>query len=86
MEDTSDGFALAEADLRLRGPGDVMGVRQSGLPEFQAADFSDVRLIETARQEAMRLLAADPKLERPEHAALAEAVTRAKRIVSGEVS
>jgi len=47
---------LAEADLRIRGPGDYFGTRQSGLPEFQAADFSDIRLIETARREAKRLL------------------------------
>jgi ATP-dependent DNA helicase RecG len=86
MEDTSDGFALAEADLRIRGPGDYFGTRQSGLPEFQAADFSDVRLIETARREAMRLLDEDPDLKLPEHAPLAEAVARAKRIVTGDVS
>jgi len=86
MEDTSDGFALAEADLRIRGPGDYFGTRQSGLPEFQAADFSDVRLIETARREAMRLLDEDPDLRLPEHAPLAEAVARAKRIVSGDAS
>lgn len=86
LEDTNDGFALAEADLRLRGPGDYFGTRQSGLPEFQAADFSDVRLIETARQEAMRLLDSDPGLKRPEHVVLAAAVTRTKRVVSGEVS
>jgi ATP-dependent DNA helicase RecG len=86
LERTSDGFDLAEADLRIRGPGDYFGTRQSGLPEFQAADFSDVRLIETARQEAMSLLETDPGLSRPEHAALAVAVARAKRIVTGEVS
>ena len=86
LEDTSDGFALAEADLRLRGPGDYFGTRQSGLPEFQAADFSDVGLIETARREAMRLLDADPGLRLPEHALLAEAVATAKRTVTGEVS
>ncbi len=86
MEDTNDGFALAEADLRLRGPGDYFGTRQSGLPEFQAADFSDVGLIETARQEAMRILDQDPELKHEEHIPLAAAVTRAKRIVSGDAS
>ena len=86
LEETNDGFALAEADLRLRGPGDYFGTRQSGPPEFQAADFSDVRLIETARQEAMRLLDADPGLRWAEHAALAAAVDRTKRVVTGEVS
>jgi ATP-dependent DNA helicase RecG len=86
LEETNDGFALAEADLRLRGPGDYLGTRQSGLPEFQAADLSDVRLIETARREAMRLLDADPGLQRPEHALLAKAVAVARRTVSGDAS
>jgi ATP-dependent DNA helicase RecG len=86
LEQTNDGFELAEADLRIRGPGDYFGTRQSGLPEFQAADFSDVRLIETARQEAMSLLDGDSGLVRPEHAALSRAVARMKRVVTGEVS
>ncbi len=83
---TNDGFELAEADLRLRGPGDYFGTRQSGLPEFQAADFSDVRLIETARREAKRLLDSDTGLVSPEHAALAREVALFKRVVTGEVS
>jgi ATP-dependent DNA helicase RecG len=86
LEDLSDGFALAEADLRLRGPGDYFGTRQSGLPELQAADFGDVGLIETARQEAMALLKTDPHLQREEHRPLAAAVARAKRVVSGDAS
>ena len=86
MEDTNDGFALAEADLRLRGPGDFFGTRQSGLPEFQAADFSDVKLIETARQEAMQVLDADPHLESDENRELRGAVNRMKKVVTGEVS
>jgi ATP-dependent DNA helicase RecG len=86
LEELNDGFALAEADLRLRGPGDVLGTRQSGLPELQAADFSDVRLIETARQEAMQLLASDPGLRRPEHALLRQATERMKRVVTGDAS
>jgi ATP-dependent DNA helicase RecG len=86
LVDNNDGFALAEADLRLRGPGDYLGTRQSGLPEFQTADFSDLKLIETARQEAMQLLHDDPGLVHPEHEALRGAVGRMKRVVSGEVS
>lgn len=85
LEDNNDGFALAEADLKLRGPGDVIGTRQSGIPELQAADFSDVGLIETARKEAMALLAEDPGLKAPEHALLAAEVARTKRVVTGEV-
>jgi ATP-dependent DNA helicase RecG len=86
MAQTNDGFELAEADLRIRGPGDYFGTRQSGLPEFQAADFSDIRLIETARGEAMSLLEADPALAAPEHAVLAREVARARRVVIGEVN
>jgi len=86
LEEHNDGFALAEADLRLRGPGDYFGTRQSGMPEFQAADFSDVKLIETARREAQQLLHDDPALQQAEHRELAAAVGRMKRIVTGEVS
>jgi ATP-dependent DNA helicase RecG len=86
LEEHNDGFALAEADLRLRGPGDYFGTRQSGMPEFQAADFSDVKLIETARREAQQLLAEDPGLQQLEHRELAAAVGRMKRIVTGDVS
>ena len=86
LEDNNDGFALAEADLRLRGPGDYMGTRQSGLPEFAAADFSDLKMIETARQEAMDLLRQDPGLIGAEHAPLRAEVERMKRTVIGDVS
>jgi ATP-dependent DNA helicase RecG len=86
LEEHNDGFALAEADLRLRGPGDYFGTRQSGMPEFQAADFSDVKLIETVRREAQALLADDPALSKAEHRELAVAVGRMRRVVTGEVS
>jgi ATP-dependent DNA helicase RecG len=86
LEDLSDGFALAEADLRLRGPGDYFGTRQSGVPEFHAADFSDIGLIETARQEAMRLLEEDPDLTQPQHLELKAAVLRAGPSIGGDIS
>ncbi len=86
LETTSDGFKLAEADLRLRGPGDYFGTRQSGLPEMQAADLSDIGLIEQARQEAMAFLKDDPGLEKPQHLPLQKAVTRAKQVGIGEAS
>jgi len=79
--DCSDGLALAEADLRLRGPGDFYGLRQSGLPDLQVASLGDVDLIERARRAAECVLAADPALAQPEHAALAVAVrARAERV------
>jgi ATP-dependent DNA helicase RecG len=69
---TDDGFRLAEEDLRLRGPGDFFGVRQSGVPELRVADLSDTPLIELARSLAMKLWESDPYLRKPEHAALRE--------------
>jgi ATP-dependent DNA helicase RecG len=72
FQTTDDGFRLAEADLRLRGPGDFFGVRQSGVPELRVADLSDTRLIELARSLAAKLWESDPYLRKPEHAALRE--------------
>ncbi len=51
IESTQDGFELAETDLALRGPGEVYGVRQSGLPELRVADFRDLELVETVRED-----------------------------------
>ncbi|MGI8946322.1 MAG: ATP-dependent DNA helicase RecG [Thermoleophilaceae bacterium] len=69
-----DGFRLAEIDLRLRGAGEVLGTRQSGLPEFRAARLpDDAELLETARARAEELLDGDPALAAPEHALLREA-------------
>ncbi len=76
MEQTHDGFALAEADLRLRGPGEFFGTRQSGMPDLKVARLSDVQLIEEAREEAGSLLDADPDLRDAEHALLASEAAR----------
>ena len=85
MEETTDGFRLAEADLQMRGPGEFFGTRQSGLPDFRVASLLDTRLIELARTEAARLLEADPDLTRPEHAALKSVVAKLFQEVTGEV-
>lgn len=71
---SSNGLELAEQDLRLRGPGDYFGVRQSGFPELKAARLDDALLIEAARAEASTLLDTDPELALPEHAALRQHV------------
>jgi ATP-dependent DNA helicase RecG len=77
MTRTNNGFLIAEEDLRIRGPGEIYGTRQSGMPSFRVADLvKDMRLLEVARQEAFHLLEHDPDLSRPEHAALLEAVDR----------
>lgn len=64
LEESSDGFEIAEADLRLRGPGDVLGTRQSGLAGLRFTDFlADTVLLRQARELADAVLAADPALE-----------------------
>ncbi len=74
FESTDDGFRLSEEDLRLRGPGDFIGVRQSGLPELRMADLSDTKLIELSRSLAIKLWESDPYLRKPEHSQLKERV------------
>jgi ATP-dependent DNA helicase RecG len=60
---TTDGFRIAEADLRLRGPGELLGTRQSGLPELKAARLvEDAKLLDHAREDAFALVARDPSL------------------------
>lgn len=73
MTGTSDGFALAEEDLRLRGPGEFHGTRQSGLPEFKIADLlRDWKALEAAREEALALVQKDPYFKSAESRALLE--------------
>lgn len=76
MESTNDGFELAEEDLRLRGPGEFFGTRQSGLPDMRMARLSDMPLLELAREEASRLFSDDPELRDPEHQALSKELVR----------
>jgi ATP-dependent DNA helicase RecG len=75
IETTQDGFALAEKDLELRGPGEFFGTRQSGLPDLKLAGLGDVRILEQARNEAQALSREDPDLSKPEHRLLARKVT-----------
>ena len=70
-----DGFKLAEVDLELRGAGEMLGTRQSGLPEFRVARLpEDQELLERARAHAEAVIAADPGLSEPEHGLLRDAV------------
>ncbi len=77
VERLHDGFVLANNDLELRGPGEFFGTRQSGFPDLRMAKFSDVGLLELARQEASRLFKKDPILEHPQHQLLKHEIARA---------
>jgi ATP-dependent DNA helicase RecG len=68
---TNDGFEIAEVDLKLRGPGDIMGKQQSGVLNLQIADLvKDKDILLLARHEAMKLLKKDPSMTLPEHQTL----------------
>jgi ATP-dependent DNA helicase RecG len=74
---THDGFQIAEEDLALRGPGELLGPRQAGVPRLRFGDLRQhTELLLEARRHADAVLAADPELERPEHAGLRLAVAR----------
>jgi ATP-dependent DNA helicase RecG len=77
MVRSQDGFEIARADLRIRGPGEMLGTRQAGLPIFEVADlYRDEAILDEAREEAFQVAEEDPELGRPEHAATAEALER----------
>jgi len=76
IENVQDGFVLAEEDLKLRGPGEFFGTRQSGLPDLRMARLSDVKILELARKEAIGLFQVDPGLKKPEHQLLANEMAR----------
>jgi ATP-dependent DNA helicase RecG len=76
IENTQDGFKLAEEDLKMRGPGEFFGTRQSGLPDLRMAKISDVALLETARNEAIKLFKMDPGIKKKENQPLAKEMER----------
>jgi ATP-dependent DNA helicase RecG len=76
IEHTQDGFKLAEEDLKMRGPGEFFGTRQSGLPDLRMARISDVAILETARNEAVKLFQTDPDMKKPEYKRLAQEMGR----------
>ncbi|MFN4086754.1 MAG: ATP-dependent DNA helicase RecG [Spirosomataceae bacterium] len=77
MVATNDGFEIAEADLRLRGPGDMAGTQQSGLIDLKIADLSkDHEMLKYAREAAFAILEEDPSLERPDNQPIRQHVSK----------
>ena len=77
MQKSRYGFEIAEEDLKIRGPGDFMGTRQSGIPVLKIANLiRDIKILDLARKEAFSLVDSDPHLEDPENQALKNAVQR----------
>jgi len=75
LAETSDGFRIAEEDLKRRGPGEFLGTRQHGLPPLAIGDFTeDIRLLMEARHDAFALVESDPALSKPSHRPLRRAV------------
>lgn len=80
MTHTNDGFEIAEVDLKLRGPGDLMGTQQSGVLALKIADIvKDQNLLKSARHYAVELLKADPNLQKPENRAVAYTLHKLQR-------
>jgi len=81
MVDTNDGFVIAEADLQLRGPGDIEGTQQSGIPfNLRIANVAqDGKLLQISRNIATDILNEDPKLQKPEHAPLLEKLKKMRK-------
>ena len=77
MERTADGFEIAEKDLEIRGPGEFLGTRQSGLPDFRVAHIlRDTPILLEARREAFRLIHEDPELKDPSHRTMKEVLRK----------
>lgn len=80
MVRTNNGFEIAEADLRLRGPGDIQGTQQSGLMDFKLLEISkDRQIMDTARNIALRIIENDPNLERDIHTAIKQQIIRMRQ-------
>jgi ATP-dependent DNA helicase RecG len=85
VEATNDGFELAQKDLEMRGPGEFLGTRQSGLPDLKLAKVTDLKLTEAAREAARRFFETDPEITHPDNRLLARRVAQFWR-GEGEIS
>jgi ATP-dependent DNA helicase RecG len=80
MVESTDGFKISEADLKLRGPGNIEGTQQSGVLNLKLASIvEDGEILRAARDIAKKILAEDPKLELPKHQPLLEELQRSQR-------
>ncbi len=88
MVDTTDGFRIAEADLKLRGPGDLQGLQQSGILQLKIADIvNDEPIIRAARESVEEILSDDPNLDNPDNGALKVHLMKNKKALSwGRIS
>jgi ATP-dependent DNA helicase RecG len=87
MAETSDGFKIAEADLRLRGPGDILGTAQSGLPPLKLGNLlADQAWMRAARSAAVKLFQSDPQLDRPEHRPYRDLITGQRKLMLSQIS
>ncbi len=87
LNQSNDGFYIAGEDLKLRGPGDLFGIRQSGILDFKLGDvFQDAAILQEASQAASRLLEEDPEFERAEHRLLREKVAEMVRGETGTLN
>src|SRR5581483_8242433 len=86
LEETSDGFKIAEADLRLRGPGDILGTAQSGLPPLKLGDLlADQELMRLAREAAAKIFASDPFLERAENKRFRDLIVERRKLTFAQI-
>lgn len=77
MTETTDGFVIAEKDLALRGPGEFFGTKQHGIPDLKIADLTKhTDILRAANREARKLLNSDPRLEKPENAAVRDRIIK----------
>jgi ATP-dependent DNA helicase RecG len=79
MTSSNDGFQIAEVDLKLRGPGNIMGTQQSGILKFKIADLiQDQALLKAAREQALRIVTQDPMMKDADHQCIKRTLTALK--------
>ena len=79
MVNSNDGFRIAEADLKLRGPGDIYGTRQSGILDLKIADIAeDDKIVKAARDDAFEIIESDPQLTKAENKSMRDHLLKMK--------